>query len=573
MKVTMTLLGVGLLLAASLAAQTPAEIEKYSIWVGMHQTSFDEYAKKVGEYRYLLEDLLPEFRFGYFSANSNSAFSINSHYFDKEHIYGEVNTTVSDQFKGKFLYRSSTRQLGQDLLENIEAREWYPLSSTNSGKILTHELQDVGADYSYERRELLNEISLLLSRQNNVRLVASHRSIFRDGKMQTISSNHCFSCHLTSQSTPVKDQMHSLQAGIEAEIGKYDVGYTFGYRVYNSEAATPTAYYDEAKHPVNGGSGAEFSSRQVFDDTTITYSQKPHTEKMSHKVKFGGDIAKGRFAGALGYSRAENTVSQLVAHTYSGVGNYARVLSPRTRLVAKGTLMRSDAGDPFIEVPVYRRGRPGVQTDFSYTRWSTLDRIAGTFDAEVTHRINERWTLAVLGGIERVSRDDYPSYDAGTTSNTLIGQAKLRYRKGLRYTSTLKYRFEKTSDPFVSGRGLFERPGSELDPVSIGGTQSGYFYYQREDLRYQDITTEPTDYHEIKWDGTYRPTAKVSANLGFRYVYDKNGDLDTLDVKHTVMQPSLALTLTPDVRWSLTGGFTYNYNKSRGPVAVALFDG
>lgn len=573
MKTIVTLLVVGLLLTASLAAQTPADVEKYSIWVGMHQTSFDDNPKKVGEYRYLLEDVLPEFRFDYLSAGPNSVFTINSHYFDKENAFGSLKTTVGDQFKGKFQFRSSTRQLEQDLLENVEAREWYPLSSTNGGKILTHELKDPGANYSYQRREVLSEISVLLSRQHNVRLVASHRSIFRDGKTQAVSSNHCFSCHLTSQEAKVNDQMHSLQAGVEAEVGKYDVGYTFGYRVYNSEAATPTAYYDEAKHPVNGGSGAEFSSREIYDDTTLVYSQKPHTEKTSHKVKFAGDVAQGKFAAAISYSRAKNTVSDLVAHTYSGVANYARVLSPKTRLVAKGTLIRSEAGDPWIEVPIFRRGRPGTQKDFSYTRWSSLDRIGGKFEAEVTHRINNRWTLAVLGGYERLSRDDYPSYDAGTTSNTFIGQAKVKYRQGLRYTSTLKYRFEKTADPFVSGRGLFERPGSELDPVSIGGTAVGYFYYQREDLRYQDITTEPTDYHEIKWTGTYRPNTRVSVNAGFKFVYDKNGDLDTLDVKHTSMAPDVSLTFIPDVRWSLTGGFTYNYNKSRGPVTVALFDG
>ena len=53
----------------------------------------------------------------------------------------------------------------------------------------------------------------------------------------------------------------------------------------------------------------------------------------------------------------------------------------------------------------------------------------------------------------------------------------------------------------------------------------------------------------------------------------KNGDLDSLDVKHSAIRPNLALSVSPIPRWFLMGGYTYQYAKSRGPVAVALFDG
>ena len=165
---------------------------------------------------------------------------------------------------------------------------------------------------------------------------------------------------------------------------------------------------------------------------------------------------------------------------------------------------------------------------------------------------------------------------AGLETKQFIGQAKLRWRKGLKYSSNVKYRFEKTSDPFTSGRGLFESRGRGVI-LPLGPAESGYpawvFYFQREGLRYQNITTVPTDYHRIEWSSTWRPTNKYTVNLGLKATFDKNNDLDSLDVKHTALQPNIALNLMPNNQVTLTAGYTYNYDKSRGPVAVPLFDG
>jgi len=92
-------------------------------------------------------------------------------------------------------------------------------------------------------------------------------------------------------------------------------------------------------------------------------------------------------------------------------------------------------------------------------------------------------------------------------------------------------------------------------------------------LRYQDITIYPTDVHDFDFGLTYRPDNKMSVNFGLKAKFDKNGDLDSLDVEHSMYQPNLALTLTPDPKWSMSAGYTFGHYKSRGPVAVALFDG
>jgi hypothetical protein len=92
-------------------------------------------------------------------------------------------------------------------------------------------------------------------------------------------------------------------------------------------------------------------------------------------------------------------------------------------------------------------------------------------------------------------------------------------------------------------------------------------------LRYQDITTAPTEKHIFELVTNWRPDNKVSMTVGLKAKYDKNGDLDSLDVSHSALQPHLALNFNPDQKWSISAGGSYSYLKSRGPVTVALFDG
>ena len=590
MKLTKLFLSVGLLLVLTTAiavAQDDEAVEKYSLWFGGHYTDFEDYAKKVGEYRLNDDKTYPELKFDYLSRQSNTIFLMNAHYFDEENINGKASATVGDIFSARFQYRSLTKQKGQDMLANFNAREflgWIPDPANpgdsiqkQGGKVLTHELLDSDPDYNTNRHEILSQISMLLSRQNNVRLVAAHRSVIENGTEQKIASNHCFSCHLTSKTAEVDKQTHQIEAGLEAELGKYDVGYTFGYRLYKSDAPDPGAYYDPAKHPVNGGSGAEFSSRVNYDDSTLNYATEPHTEKTSHKVKFKGDVGKGYLATSFGYSHAKNKNVDLSSDAISGAVNYAIPLSNRTRLRARASGTRLTADDVFIDVPTWREGRPGPTTDFDYTRYSSLNRTEAKVSAEVIHRLNPKMTLSVLGGFTSTSRDDYPVYDDGTSTSKLTGQVKLYYRKGLTYSNTIKYKFEKTSDPYTSGRGLLEYAGRDsLRQITLPSDSTVFqfiFYHEREGIRYQDITTAPTDYHEFSYRNNWRPSDKLTASTSLKIVYDKNGDLDSLDVEHFKAQPNLALTYMPNPKFSVTAGYTYDYAKSRGPVTVALFDG
>ncbi len=564
---------VFILAVGMVSAQEEDTYSKTSLWIGSHYTDFSDNTKKVGEYNLGEDEWLPELKLNVLSRSGNTIFRLDSRYYDDKNIFGNVRTTIGDQFKFRVQYRSLIHQQGQDMLEEMEAREFLESTGLPGGKILTHEILDPGADYSYQRQEILTELEVLLSKKNNVRLSAVHRTVLKDGQEQAIASNHCLSCHLTSDGRDVQQRQHQIEAGLDAEVGQVDLGYRFGYRIFESTAPDALAYYDPAKHPTLGTSGAEFSSRQIYDDTTLAYSTLPKTEKMSHKVRFKSKVGQGQLSSSLGYSRAENKNTDLATDAIVGAVNYAVNLNETTRLVAKGTAARMTGDDPFIDIPTFRDGAADLnEINFDYTRYSTIDRWDGRISAELIHRMNQKVTLYILGGFTRVDRDDYAMIGDGTVTNTIIGQAKMRYRKGLRYSTFVKYRFEKISDPFVSARGLFERDGSiELEPLVP--TSTWIFYSQREDLRYQDITSLPTQKHVFEWSSSYRPSAQFSLNLGLKGQYDKNGDLDSLDVNHFSMQPNLNFNYTPDMKWTLATGYTYIYDKSKLPITVAMFDG
>ena len=573
----------GLLLTCGANPVVAEEIDMtaFSVYVGGHYTDFNDYAKKIGEYNLITDDPYPELGLTLKRFKSGQAYFFDGHYYDKYNHNADLKVNLSDRFKFKADYQGMVHNEGQNLLEFMETREYLPTTGANGGKILTHELLDPGADYYENRYEVNTEAELLISRKGNIKLIAAHRSLIEHGKEQKLSTDHCYSCHVTSESAMIEQAMHEFETGFEAEAAGIDFGYLFAYRTFSSDAEETLADYDVAMHP-GAGVGPdsvyyyEFGSRQLFSDTSLTIGTYPDTKKMSHKVRAGGDLGSGKIVGSITYATTENQDiafigDNLKTNSFGASVNYAVLLNPKTRLIAKAKMTRVESSDPYIDLPIFRDGRSGPNIDFDYIRYSSLDRRTFDFSAEIINRLTKRLTLSFLGGMDYNLHNDYPDLASETKTHKMIGQLKVKYRQGLDFTLQGKYRYEKTDEPFTNYRGLFEAEGREALQVTLPGPVA--FYYQREDLKHQNITTEPTDYHEIEVKARFTPEPKWGMNASFKVISDKNTDLDSLDVKHLSVQPGLGLTYMPDMRWALAAGYNYNYYKSRGPVTVALFDG
>ena len=210
-------LSLTVLLCSGAAVGQGEPDEDLRLWLGAHYTDLQDYTKKVGEYNLGNSEWLPDFRVNYFRQATDYLLTLDGQYFDNKNISGKVTGSLSDRLTGQIEYRSLIRQQGQDLLGNLETREWFGASA--GGKILTHEITDPDADYNYNRNEILTKVSVLLSRKNNIRLHTAHRSILKSGEEQKISSTHCFSCHVTSQTADVKPRRASTMWGTYSATG------------------------------------------------------------------------------------------------------------------------------------------------------------------------------------------------------------------------------------------------------------------------------------------------------------------------------------------------------------------
>ena len=142
MKSVFKVLTLCLVLLLSYSIVSAGEMsESYSLWIGGHYTDFSDYTKKVGEYNLGNdEEFLPEFKAYYLSKFDNGFMNIDGHYYDDQNINGKLTTIVGNKFKAKFQYRSLTHQEGQDLMANMEVREYLPATGAPGGKMVTHEI-------------------------------------------------------------------------------------------------------------------------------------------------------------------------------------------------------------------------------------------------------------------------------------------------------------------------------------------------------------------------------------------------------------------------------------------------
>lgn len=554
------------------AGQEDRTVLNYSLWAGAHYTGFEDYSKKVGEYNRGEDEAYPELIFNLISRNKDGYLALDGHFYDENNIFANLSYKKGNRVSFSADYVSLIHQDGQDMLAYLEAREW--LGTSPGGKMITHELQDVGADYNTDRHQIRSSLDVLLSKKNNIRLSVDHRSIIERGTEQKLSISHCFSCHVVSREADLKQATHQVKAGLEGDVGDFTVGYFFGYRKFESTGSELLANYDPAVHPINGGSGVEFTTRLIYDGEELPYGLYPETEKMSHTGRLSGRLGRGKLAGSLGYTSTENKTTTLETESWNGTLNYATPLNKKLRLVGKVTALRLMADNVFIDLPTWRLTRPDNHpVNFDYTRYSSVARIQGTGTLELIAQLDPKTSLSFLGGYQRSERVDYPTPEDPYTTNKYIGQFKVRHRANDKFSGSFKYRYEKTTDPLRSERGLLEAMGRyDLDIITVG-TNNWAFYYQREDLRYLNVTSLPTDKHVVDVSGTVKPRKDLSMTLGVKGSYDQNNDFELIDVNHFAVQPNVNLTMLPSDGVILSAGYNFNYAKSTGPVAIPMFDG
>lgn len=569
---TAALASACLLCASPLMAQEATGSSGGSVFLGTHYTGIDESVKKAGEFNRGEEEAMGDIGFHLYGSRNFRHYDLTGQFFDPDQFFLNGKAQIEDQFKFELDVRSFYRQRATDLLANMTVRESGNREGTApGGKMLTHEDLDPTADYGYNRRSLAASVEYRPRGASWLKLAAAHRTILENGDDQMVSSGHCSSCHLTSQTAKRDNRTHAFTGEIEATTGQSIFGYEFNYRTFKPEGDVAMVMYDSASHPVNGSSGDEFASRLNFEDTLLPYGVLPEVEKMAHALKANVKVGEGNLLARASMSKTKNKTSSIDVSATAGALQYAIRTSPKTSLRARASVRRIENDEVPIDVPLWRDGRAGGGQDFDYVRYSALTRTEAKGEAELQWRPSHQTLVAFLGGYQSIKRDDYPYAGADESTNRFIAQAKVTHRPNVRTSLRLKYRMELTDNPFTSFKGIYETRGNGV--LTPNETTGFVYYFQREDLKAVDITNQPTVAHHLDGNITLRPSPKMNATIGAKLTLEKNTDLDSLDYSRTLFAPTGTITLTPDNKWSIYTSYTYQMDESNGPVTVPVMDG
>ncbi|RMF59713.1 MAG: hypothetical protein D6748_05800 [Calditrichaeota bacterium] len=559
---------------------------EWSLWMGSHYTGLQDYTLKVAEFDRGVEGFVPELRLDWFRYSKTGNLRFKGYYYDPKRMNFSFAGQYTPWVKASARYQSFYRQNQRDLLANLSAREATDRTGAQpGGKMLTSEQLNPEMGVGFRRQEIQTNLEIRLPGMENIKIFASHRSIFEKGQEEHIQIMHCATCHLTSRVVDLERNTHAVTGGVEADLGKIQLSYKASYRTFSSNVEPFEAFFDTAQHPVNGTLVEEFSSRNIFSGESVPMNQYPETQKLSHTLKAKGKLGKGSFLAQFVNFSAENTVDLIDPNiTVSGnlklKGNYGNLrlnypLFKKSNFVLRGYYGRFENDPINIDVPPWREGRPAGDLDiFDWTRYSNFTRTELKGSGEFIYQPSRKYRLNLLAGIETRERDDYPFEGAKDKTTTLQIKGGIKYRPTEKFTGRLSLLYKNIDNPFAPYKHMFERPGyAGADSLVPENGAPAIYYYQRDALRYGDITSLPAQETGVQLKLSFMPQKTVNFTVGLNASMAANSDEPELDFKKTSLQPLLGLNLIPSDKFAFYSSYSYLLQTQNGIAAVAMMDG
>jgi len=578
-RLFLTVVAVALAIGFSLPpapVSAQEDFSTWSLWVGGHYTGFEDYYKRVGEFDRGEEGAMPEIALRYSGYREKENFYISGHYYDPKRMSLELEGSSKDIISARISYKSFHRQRGTDLLRNLVVREATDRTAgTPGGKMVTYEDKASGADFGYTRHQIESDFQVKVPGASGVRFWVTHRALLEEGEEQKVVSMHCSSCHLVSTSASVDRRTHTINTGVEGAAGPLLLSYEFSYRNFRSEVTTVEAFYDTAQHPVNGGAIDEFGSRVNFDGEFVPFGQYADIQKLAHTIKVKTELGRGQLLGGFTNSTVDNQTVDLKAKGNHGRLKFIYPLSSKTKMVASASMGKIENDEVLVDIAPWRDGLVGGGQNFDFTRYSNLTRTEGKGSLELLYQPSRRYRFSILGGYEGITRDDYPEFGADQKTTKLKFQMGVKYRPSLKFTSRLKYSFESIDTPFSPSGRMFEASGNPVgNPVLTPlANNTQVFYFQRDSIRYGDVTNQPASLHEVEVSLSFKPTGKFSFSPGLKVGMETNSDNENLNFERTKFQPHFSVNLSPNASWNFFGDYTYLFDKSNGLAVVPMMDG
>ncbi len=132
----------------------------------------------------------------------------------------------------------------------------------------------------------------------NGKLYVRYRDQHKNGWKQSLTLDHCATCHVESNRREIDEQTRSWAAGAEGTLGNVTFNYEFQAQDFTDFTEANTRKWTTAMHPTLGtrsldgtsNYNVEFGSRLSFNDVVLPYQVGPTSEKRSHELGLKVDV-------------------------------------------------------------------------------------------------------------------------------------------------------------------------------------------------------------------------------------------------------------------------------------------
>lgn len=455
--------------------------------------------------------------------------------------------------------------------------------SISDVKIVYGEDRDPTARYGIRYDELTHRTDLQFPQAAWLTVSAELREQWRQGKVQSLSISHCYSCHVISQTRDLDH--HTKDAGLAATVqtGNWHLRASAVTRSARERNGAPLRLYDRAQHP--NLRTPLFDDRATYDSRNgpLPYAWYPTQEKDTYKLT----IANDRLAGfSLLFGAASSKLTN--THTgneveYDGVSlSLARRLSPSTRLSVylrsytfESTEYFYDSPEPVAAAGPYAGKTYRQQYGFNpdYLRLSALDRDVTEGYLRVVHKLAKPTTLTAqyqVRHIDRVHMEVAPG-ETTTLEQELTLRLDTRWRNRAKLRASLTY--GDVENPFMHLNAACNPAPMQTVAVPSPLVPGSVQYYQMYGARVADLTASPSRYWEAKASLTHNVTPQFLANLSLRYWDGDNEDLDLTQWSNNLQAITASVSWTPSQKVQAHAGATYGRRETETFMCIPVMDG
>ena len=535
-------------------------------------------SNKVGEYKTMDKGVHPTFEFSLTGNRADDYLGSGGTFIDDEEQSYYLDVDFRRRVRQSFEYDRFRHWLDHDPLENLNA----VYSPADPHVVTTHTDYDNKKEYQIIHSEIKSNTAVALPFIPGGEIALDYRKEMREGYRQSLTMSKCTACHVQSHSREIDEKTEDFRPSIKAKFGQAKspqlaLEYSYLYREFQEDGATPTNFYDQAKHPQSGGE--PFGDRVWYQNEPLEYDQVPEMEKQMHTVKAQGLLPaiNSSLSAAYVNSNVENTDYNLETDSDTAFFRVSNTSIRGLALDAGFRWMEIENDDILLDYdlptganPVYTGTYQSYYTDFEwpYNRKSALSR--DEYRADFNARYTIMPGLSVRAGYEwkKTDREDFLVADDETETQMDTYKLGVNGRLGP-VRARVRYTYQDIDHPFANSAaspqgGACEAYGTQGAVNSFTGKQ----YFEFWDTRTEDMSNVPEKRDEIVANVTYPIKYNLSLTGNYRWV-----DEDTISGEGEVNMPSVSLWYAPNPKLSFALTYLYDDETRESRICVPVFNG